>query len=207
VPDALTPRSSLPSATALLDILDSLETLKNLPRAGWRLRGIRNGESVADHVFRAAFTAMLLADALNEQGYTLDTERVLRLALLHEIGEALIGDIPSVALPYLSEETKARAESRATEHLLAPLNALGERYLSLWREYESRESLESRVVRLADKIEMLLQAWEYERAGCRGLDSFWTNVWNTHDFDAFPFAKELLADLRKRVDDLRTKEP
>lgn len=204
MPDAQTNR--VPTAAALLDLLHSLETLKNLPRAGWRLRGIRDGESVADHAFRTAFAAMLLADALNERGYALDTERVVRLALLHELAETCIGDIPYPALKHLPENAKTRAESDATVFLLSPLNAVGERYIALWREFESRESPESRVVRIADKLEMLLQAWEYERAGARGLDAFWTNAGNTCDFDAFPLVNELLADLRERLTKTRAKE-
>lgn len=204
--DAPATRANPPTATSLVDLLHSLETLKNLPRTGWRLRGIRDGESVADHAFRTAFAAMLLADALNERGYALDTERVMRMALLHEVAESCIGDIPYPALKHLSEETKAHAESDAAAFLLSPLNAVGERYIALWREFENRESPESRVVRVADKIEMLLQAWEYERAGARGLDAFWSNAWNTQDFDAFPLMQELLEDLRTRLNESRTKE-
>lgn len=186
------------SATALLDFLHLLEALKHLPRTGWRLRGIREGESVADHAFRMAVTAMLLADALNECGYALNVERVLRLALLHEIPEALLGDIPFPALEHLSEETKVRAESSATETLLSPLNGLGENYLALWREFRDGQSLESQVVRLADKLEMLLQAREYERTGARGLDAFWKNTESLSDFEFFPFVKELFETLRQR---------
>lgn len=184
--------------TALLDFLHLLGALKHLPRTGWRLHGIRESESVADHAFRVAVAAMLLADALNERGYALDTGRALRLALLHEIPEALLGDIPSPALEHLSEEIKARAELSATKALLLPLNGLGERYLAFWREFESGQSLESQVVRLADKLEMLLQAWEYERAGAKGLDAFWKNAEGLSNLEFFSFAEELFATLSRR---------
>ena len=55
-------------AAAVIDLLDALENLKNLPRTGWRMRGIRDGESIADHCHRMTTTAMILADALVELG-------------------------------------------------------------------------------------------------------------------------------------------
>ncbi|MDA1190679.1 MAG: HD family hydrolase [Candidatus Poribacteria bacterium] len=193
-----------PSASAALDLLHALETLKNLPRTGWRLRGIRDGESLADHCFRTTFTAMLLADSLVKRGATLDTERVIRMATLHEIAETRIGDIPFPALKHIPEDVKDAAEADAAKTLLSPLGELGDDYLALWNEYEARQTPEAKVVRIADKLEMLLQAWEYESAGARGLDDFWRNSWNFTDFDAFPFVNDLMTDLRKRLDATRT---
>ncbi|MBM3216505.1 HD family hydrolase [Candidatus Poribacteria bacterium] len=199
-------RPPLPDAARILDLLHSLEALKNLPRTGWRLRGIRDGESIADHCFRTSFAAMMLADALRGRGYDLDAERILRMALLHEIAEARIGDIPFPALAHLPESEKAAAEESAARYLLEPLGGLGDQYRDIWQEYEARETPESLVVRVADKLEMLLQAWEYERAGARGLEDFWRNVWNFRDVDAFPLVSELLDELRARLIATRSKE-
>jgi putative hydrolases of HD superfamily len=190
-------------ASSLIDFLDALETLKNLPRTGWRMRGIRDCESIADHCHRTTTTAMVLADALVERGVTLDVERVMRIAILHEIAESRVGDMPFPAFAYLPDGAKAEAESSAARDLLAPLGELGDRYYSVWDEFEQRETLESRVVRVADKLEMLVQAWEYERAGATNLDNFWQNVWNVRDFDAFPLAGELMDELRRRLEAMR----
>ncbi len=186
-------------AASLIDLLDALETQKNLPRAGWRLRGIRDGESIADHCHRTTTAAMLLADVLVERGATLDVERVMRIAILHEIAECRVGDIPFPAQKYLPDGVKEEAEAAAARDLLGPLGTLGERYYELWDEFERRETPESRVVRVADKLEMLVQAWEYERAGAADLDNFWENAWNVRDFDAFPLAGELMDELRRRL--------
>jgi len=186
-------------ASSLIDFLDTLETLKNLPRTGWRLRGIRDGESIADHCHRTTTAAMILADALVERGATLDVERVMRIAILHEVAEARVGDIPYPAQRYLPENAKDEAEAAAARDLLEPLGALGDRYYDLWDEFEQRATPESLVVRVADKLEMLVQAWEYERAGASDLDNFWKNAWNTRDFDAFPLAGELIDELRRRL--------
>ena len=57
---------------------------------GWLVHGIKNAESVADHCYRMSLLSMILSDALVEKGIGLDTEKVMRLALLHEIAEVLI---------------------------------------------------------------------------------------------------------------------
>jgi putative hydrolase of HD superfamily len=194
-------------AAAVIDLLDALENLKNLPRTGWRMRGIRDGESIADHCHRMTTTAMILADALVELGANLDVERVMRIAILHEIAECRVGDIPFPALAHLPEQAKDAAEASAARELLTPLGELGERYCALWDEFERRETLESRVVRVADKLEMLVQAWEYERAGATNLDNFWQNAWNVRDFDAFPLAGELMDELRRRLEATRRPTP
>jgi putative hydrolase of HD superfamily len=186
-------------ASDLIDFLDALETLKNLPRTGWLLRGIRDGESIADHCHRTTTTAMIIADTLVERGATLDVERVMRIAVLHEIAESRVGDIPYPAQRYLPENAKEEAEAAAARELLAPLGTLGDRYYDLWDEFERRETPESMVVRVADKLEMLVQAWEYERAGAADLDNFWQSAWNVRDFDAFPLAGEIMDELRRRL--------
>lgn len=192
-----------PTPAALLELLDALETLKHLPRTGWLLRGVRDCESIADHCFRAAFTAMLLTDALRAQGVELNAERVLRMSLLHEIAECRLGDIPFAALAHLPDSAKSDAEASAATALLAPLGETGEAYKTLFEEFEARTTPESLVVRAADKLEMLVQAWEYERVGARNLDNYWENPWNVRDFDTFPFVKDFLRVLREKRDAAR----
>ena len=179
-------------AEATLDLLHRIGHLKNLPRTGWRLRGITNAESVADHAFRVAFLAMMLADGLNEKGRTVDVERVMRLALLHDLGEAEIGDIPRTARPYLPADVKEQAEGGAVKTLAGPLGSVGKSYAALWDELTARRSIESRLLWAADGLEMMIQAWEYERAGFRGLDDFWQNHGDGDHFAEFPQARRIM---------------
>ena len=160
-------------AAAILDFARRVGALKNLPRTGWLLRGVRGGESVADHAYRTTHLAMLLADALPAGGARLDTERVLRMAQLHEIGEAVIGDLPSGVEASIPAEVKSRLEEQAVASLTKALGAVGERYRQLWREFEDGLTAEARLVKAADKLEMLIQAWEYESHGATSLDEFW----------------------------------
>ena len=81
----------------MLSTLIELQRLKRLDRTGWILRGLPNGtESVAAHSFGVSVTAMLLADKLIAQGITVDVEKILRIALLHDWAEVRVGDMPRV---------------------------------------------------------------------------------------------------------------
>ena len=88
-------------AEAILSFIEEIGILKSLPRTGWLIHGIKNGESIADHCYRMTLLSMLLADTLVAKGMKLDTEKVMRLSLLHEIAEARIGDIPFTVLTYI----------------------------------------------------------------------------------------------------------
>lgn len=162
----------------MLETLIELQRLKRLDRTGWVLRGFPNAtESVAAHSFGVSVTAMLLADALLAQGVAIDVEKVLRVALLHDWAEARVGDMPRTATLYFGAEVRKQAETSAFRDITEPLrgNDSGEaaRYTSLYHEYEERNTLEARLVKAADVIDLLVQALALERAGGRGLDEFW----------------------------------
>ena len=57
----------LMNAQAVLDFIEEIGVLKNLPRTGWRFRGIKDAESIADHCYRVSLLSMILADVLTEQ--------------------------------------------------------------------------------------------------------------------------------------------
>ncbi|MEM2870058.1 MAG: HD domain-containing protein [Thermoplasmata archaeon] len=149
----------------MLDIglVRSAGKLKLVKRQGWVEAGVPVGkvESVADHCFR---TALIVAFY---RGAEVDTLRAVRMALVHDIGEAMVGDITPRS--GVAREEKLRLEEEA-------VRALGsEEALALWREYAEGETPEARLVREADVLEMLAQAREYEEAGHprRALEHFW----------------------------------
>jgi putative hydrolase of HD superfamily len=146
--------------------------LKRLDRTGWVLRGFANGtESVAAHSFGVGVAAMLLADELRAQGVSIDVEKVLRIALLHDWAEARVGDMPRTATLYFGAEARKQAETAAFRDLTESLNSA--EYANLYHEYEERNTLEARLVKAADVIDLLVEALALERAGGRGLDEFW----------------------------------
>jgi putative hydrolase of HD superfamily len=177
--------------------------LKSVPRIGWLLRGVRDVESVAAHSFGVAVIAMLLADRARLRGREVNVEKLLRMALMHDLTEARTGDLPSTIKRYFDKPVIKAADERIAEEILTELGTPGEAYLALWRDYENRACIESRLVKAADKLDLLLQSREYERGGARSLQEFW----DTADEE---FAQlgvdDLIRDLIKELKESRKQE-
>jgi len=167
---------------ALARFLRRVGRLKTLPRTGWLDRGVSpaEAESVADHTFRVALLAWLAAHDADDP--TLDPDRVLKLALVHDLAEAVTGDptpYDPTALPadpnarrafldgrHRRDPTRAAAkraaEDAAVADLLADLPpALAAELADLWRELVAGASPAARFVKQADKLETFLQSREY----------------------------------------------
>jgi len=191
------------TAKQVLNFIEEIGKLKTISRTGWRFHGIiGDTESISDHCYRVSLLAMLLGDVLVEHDVKLDMDKVMRMALLHEIGEARIGDIPFPAFRYIDEQYKSKAEQKAVDEMLNNLGQIGRRYFSLWREFEERSSLEGRLVRAADKLELMIQVYQYEKVGYRDLDLFWTNSWNMQEFDLHEFIEEIMQALVEKRNNL-----
>ena len=191
----------------MLSTLIELQRLKRLDRTGWTLRGLPNGtESVASHSFGVSVTAMLLADKFAAQGIAVDVERVLRIALLHDWAEVRVGDMPRTATLYFGSDTRKHAETAAFLDVVDTVDADGI-YAGLYSDYEQRESLEARLVKAADVLDLLIQVYALERAGARGLDEFW-EVAEKPDFNldgtAEQIVQELLTSILKARSELHT---
>jgi putative hydrolases of HD superfamily len=197
------------TAQALLTLYSQVAALKLLPRAGWLQRGVTVVESVAEHTFGVAVLALLIGDrvgsaahdledtgargASGQPGPEIERGRLLAIALLHDLAEALLGDLPASARRLIGADAKRAAERRAIEELFAGLPNCAE-YLALWDEYAAGASAEARLVKQLDRVEMLAQALAYERAGSRTLSEFWAGAdqgWS----DEFPLVRALGAEL------------
>lgn len=174
--------------TALNALQGRLQTLKLLPRTGWLQRGLQNVESVAEHSFGVAALALVVGDQLPG----VDRGRLLAIALVHDLAEALIGDLPASASRLIGKAAKHEAERKALLELFGALPQ-GEGYLELWEEYCRGASAEARLVKALDRLEMLAQALAYERAGARGLGEFWEerDGWG----EEFPLVRALAEQL------------
>ncbi len=142
-----------------MDFLEEAGRLKTLNRTGWVESGVVAPESVADHSYRVALLSMLLADT---EG--LDVLRAMRMALLHDLAEALVGDLT----PRQKEGRVnwQREEREAFTVLIGKLpKETAEKYVATVEDYQACSTPEARLVHAADKLEMLLQAREYEAAG------------------------------------------
>ncbi|MEM9072822.1 MAG: HD family hydrolase [Myxococcota bacterium] len=180
------------TADEIIDALLALDPLADLPRTGWVLRGVASPESIAAHSHGVAVVVMLLVDALRSQGEEVDGERALRMALVHDAPEAATGDVPMpVKSTALNEALKA-AEGELAGRLLPAASA------ALWREAEEGASLEARVVKAADKIQMMIKLLMYTAQGRGRLDEFWENPANLRDC-GLPIAREIYAAIFRRA--------
>ena len=176
----------------LVALYTQIATLKLLPRTGWLQRGVPNVESVAEHTFGVAALALLIGDTVDG----MDRGKLLAIAMLHDLAEALLSDLPASAKRFIGAEHKHAAERSALEEMLARLPNRAE-YLVLWDEYSRGCSREARLVKGIDRIELLTQALAYERAGSRALGEFWEDAedgWG----EEFPILRELAAEILAR---------
>lgn len=178
--------------TNLLSLALHAAQLKRIPRMGWLMRGAPLGgqpENVAAHSYGVVFLTMLLLDLDEEE---LDRDFALRMAVLHDLAESLIGDLPKMATHFISTTAKHAAEREAMSEILQQTPFATE-YLTLWDSYNVAERAEAQIVKDADKLDMMIQAYLYEQAGQRNLQDFWENCGP----DAFytPVARSLFAEL------------
>ena len=179
---------------AMLSLLIELQRLKNLDRTGWTLRGLPpRTESVASHSFGVSVTTMLLADELAARGIQIDAGRMLRMALLHDWSETRIGDMPRTATQYFGSDVRRNADRAAFADIVKDSGAGAPIYRELFEDYERRTSLEARLVKAADVIDLLVQVLALERAGARGLDEFW-DVARQGDFQLDGVAQEIVRE-------------
>ena len=133
----------------IIDFLFEVGMLKRTPRSGWQFLG-SGAESVAEHVYRTAMIALVLSRA----DETVDADRVVRMALVHDLPEARTGD-----LNYMNQRYVQADEPAATEDLVAGL-PFADEIGGLLREYREEATREALIAHDADQLELLLQLKE-----------------------------------------------
>ena len=143
----------------LLDFFYFALDLKKIPRKGWVNKvGIKNPESVADHSYATAILAMVLSD-----NNRLDTEKILKMSLLHDLAESITGDfVPDE----ISKKDKKTLENKAMRKIFGKLpTELASQYSKVWQEYIQSKTKESVLLHEVDKLEMAIQAAKYSSEG------------------------------------------
>ena len=132
----------------ILDFIRHAEQLKNVTRSAWTSDGHR--ESVAEHTWRLCLMALLFEKSYPE----IDIARLIKICIIHDLGEAIGGDIPAPLL----EKAKAGDERRDLLLLLTPLpQPLQAEIVALWDEYAAGSSAVAKLAKALDKIETLIQ--------------------------------------------------
>lgn len=175
----------------IFHFLQYVEKLKTVRRAGWVNVGIKNPESVADHSYGTAMLCALFARKFN-----VDEAKLIKMALVHDLAESVIGDIilQRGKKQIYSSKKKFKQEKAAMEKIL---NGSGNKELmDLWLECEEGVGREAKIVKQLDKLEMVIQALEYEKIGAaepKDLDEFWINAEQYFTEDEF---RDLFLQLR-----------
>ena len=143
----------------ILDFFKNALNLKNISRQGWIDKlSIEHPESVADHSYSMAIMGMVISDLENY-----DSEKMLKMILLHDLAESKIGDYTP---NQISKENKTKIENNAYDEIISMLpDAIKLQYGEIWGEYQKQESPESKIVYQIDKLEMVLQAKMYQKKG------------------------------------------
>ncbi|KAI9774538.1 MAG: hypothetical protein M1840_002786 [Geoglossum simile] len=189
---ALPPPLPQTGTTSPIPFFHLLERLKTTKREGWRRFGIDRGgttcpildpekgnifvkplspESISDHMYRMSLLTMLAPPDLASR---LNIPHCTKMALIHDMAESLVGDITPV--DGVSKPEKSRREAAAMDYLSSALlgnvygGLVGSQIREIWEEYEKSETLEAKFVHDIDKMELLLQMMEYERAHKGTLD-------------------------------------
>jgi putative hydrolases of HD superfamily len=145
----------------LANFLFEIGMLKKTPRSGWQFLG-SGEESVAEHSFRTAVIAYTLAGLTGSA----HPDRVLRMALFHDLPEARTGD-----LNYMNQKYVRVDEARAVEDLTRGLS-FGEELSEVLAEFRAQVTPEAVLVRDADQLEMLLQLKELLDVGNRNAEEW-----------------------------------
>ena len=197
-----------------IKFLDDVMSLKRIPRSGWityRI-GKHDIESVSSHSYSVAVIALTMSEIMRVRKQEVDVGQVLKMALLHDLSESLTFDISKAYLRYLGRKgsrMKTGLEEKATSRVLADLqnDRLSDTFRTTIGDYTSSNSLEARIVRCADTLDLLLQVIEYERMGYSKatLDPIWRETRSKLMKYKLPLANEWSRQLQRIRTGLRSK--
>lgn len=136
------------------DFLYEMGTLRFIQRTWKQFLGA-DFANLSEHTLRVIWTALIIAS----QEKNVDTAKIVKMALVHDIAESRTGDVH-----YISRLYTKRNEEQAIKDILAE-TGLEEEFGTLYREYESRQTLESKIVKDADNIEVDLELAEQKARG------------------------------------------
>ena len=156
----------------LVDALAQAYALKVLPRTGWLQNQIPENavESVASHSWGMCQLFLLIEPNLAPD---IDSHKLLKMLVIHDLAESQVGDItPDDGI---SLARKHEQELAAIQALTAPVEHAAQ-LQTIWLEFEAGVSREARIAKRLDKLDMLMQAYIYEHALKRRLDTFWQSM-------------------------------
>jgi putative hydrolase of HD superfamily len=145
--------------TQLFSFIELALRLKSIKRSGWISKaGISSPESVSDHTYAMCAIGMILSDMLG-----FDTERVMKMIIIHDLPESITGDhMPGE----ITRKKKRIEEKRVMISILRQMpSTIRSNYRKLWEEYQTNKTQIAKFVHKLDKLEMAVQANQYINEG------------------------------------------
>ncbi len=165
---------------------------KKILRSGWVREGVEDPESVAEHSFRLSVLSMIMADFIG-----LDKEKLIKMSLLHDLGEVVTGDIVwsrGHVIDIKKRQDKEKEEAKGISEIFGLIDGSNE-YAELYEEMIERRTEEAKIFWQLDKLEMAIQAQEYENSDNKDLGEFFVNA----DLQiSFPYLKKVMGTLNKK---------
>ncbi len=174
----------------ILKVFLTLQWAKELPRQGFIAMGFKRNEadSVAAHSFSTALLSYFLAKSLQKEGIKIDPDRVLKMGLVHDIGETIIGDVGTF-VKGMAKGVFKNIEEEGVKALVEGLDSQDE-IIKLVEEYNSRKTIEARVVKAADNLDALAQAKGVP--GAKDALKYFKEVFHITKFDWHKKAVDLI---------------
>lgn len=181
----------------LIDFYQVLDRMKCNVRHSWTSSGDR--ECVAAHCFSTAMLALLISDEFKD----LDMNRVVKMCLFHDMGEALTGDVPT----FLKGKQDEEKEAEAVEQILSLLSeSLREEYSLLFVEMEGQKTPEAKLFKALDKMDAVMQHNEAPIETWLSLEYQLQLEYGAEEAKAFPFTEKLREEINRDVKDKIEKE-
>ncbi len=181
-----------------IEFQQKMGKLKHLCRAGWVIRNVPEPETVAAHSWRMAMMAMQMEKEIIAMGA--DINKVIKMCIAHDAAEAIVGDI--IPEKHQTEENKiTKDEKRILEQkAISELSLQSEMPVlkDLFDEYENNETAEAVIVKNLDKVDMLLQAYEYklENPNIERLNEF---MYYNEKLVTISFLKDIITEIKNRM--------
>lgn len=165
-----------------LTFLHKIEKLKSVPRHCVTADGVP--ENVAGHSWRTAMMAYLIKDEFPD----VDMDKVIKMCLLHDIGEAVTGDIPT----FEKDETDEAVERKAIDRLLRTLpDALYKEFSAMFAEMDALETREARIYKALDKLEAVIQHNESDISTWLPLEYELQQTYAAKSVEGLPFLEQV----------------
>ncbi len=172
-------RNSAINYSAFIDLFLRANESKKIPRTGWGMHGIESPESVAEHTFSLSFLTLQLAPMLSDRhNYPLNINKLVKMAILHDIGEIETGDIVvsrGAIIDLQKRRDKEEKEKKGIQKLFKDTDK-SNLAVNLFSEMIERETLEANIFWQLDKLDMAIQALEYEISHKKDLSEFFENA-------------------------------